>query len=204
MASLLDSNDHKKRNRKRNLERPASSTATTPWSPSLLAYCTPLQSLLQHSRIVKSRHHSTSQAQSNDHPSQRGLRYTTYTRLHYCLCDHGYQSCQIADPPPSPGSRLVWSHLARRRLLPLPRRIRRFYCDLLPLRPFFLSTLTLIFSPLSTDVMGCESTSCPGRRGYTLMVPTTYLPSTVHTAWLHPMNASRNTPSSCAPAALRP
>ncbi|KAK1500283.1 hypothetical protein CABS01_10007, partial [Colletotrichum abscissum] len=141
-----------------------------PRSPSLLAYCTPLQSPLQHSRIDKSQHHFTSQAQSNDHPSQRGLRYTSLpTPDHatvYVTTDTNLVRSQI---PPCPGSRLVWSHLARRRLLPLPRRIRRFCCDVLLLRrPFFLSNpKSPGFSPPSTDVMGCESTSCPGCRRYT-------------------------------------
>ncbi|KXH26384.1 hypothetical protein CNYM01_05272 [Colletotrichum nymphaeae SA-01] len=101
VASLLDSNDHKKAEPQAQPGKTRILDGNHPPGPlhySLTA--PPFQSPL-HSRIDKSQHHFTSQAQSNDHPSQRGLRYTslpTYTRLRYCLCHHGYQSCQIADP----------------------------------------------------------------------------------------------------------
>ncbi|KXH46844.1 hypothetical protein CSIM01_12669 [Colletotrichum simmondsii] len=172
VASLLDSNDHKKAEPQAQPGKTRILDGNHPPGPLHYSLTAPPSKVPSNS-LASTSHNTTSPHKPKATTIHLNVVYATldylptpdYATL-YVTTGTNLVRSQI---PPCPGSRLVWSHLARRRLLPLPRRIRRFCCDVLLLRrPFFLSNPNSPgFSPPSTDVMGCESTSCPGRRGYT-------------------------------------
>ncbi|KAK1520644.1 uncharacterized protein CCOS01_10763, partial [Colletotrichum costaricense] len=100
VASLLDSNDDKKAEPQAQPGKTRILDGNHPPGPlhySLTAPPSKSPPTLSH-RQVTTPLHLTSPKQRPSISTWFTLHFTTYTRPRYCLCDHGYQSCQIADP----------------------------------------------------------------------------------------------------------
>ncbi|KAK1726019.1 uncharacterized protein BDZ83DRAFT_276391 [Colletotrichum acutatum] len=100
VASLLDSNDHKKAEPQAQPGKTRILDGNHPPGPLHYSLTAP-PSKVPSNTLASTSHNTTSPHKPKATTIHLNLVYATLHYLHQttpCLCDHGYQSCQIADP----------------------------------------------------------------------------------------------------------